>query len=652
MKPCNRLLFPLLAAVVGAGFAMPSHAGGPNLIVVTTTADDTNGFDQKCSLREAVANANTNTQSSPVVDECVAGSSMVTDEIVLQSGATYALTLADAPSGDLDLLLDPDLPSGMRDLRIVASEQGMTATISQTVSNERVVEVQGASVTLRDVTLRGGAIDGGGGGLYNNQGGVTLQRVSIVDNSANSGGGFYNDGDASVQDSEFLLNSASLLGGGIFHAGGTLSLHASMVRANEAATGGGIYSEGSLNVMTGSAVNLNTASGDGGGVSSTGAGDVNAVGALFEGNTSGGLGGGVYAGPGTSFSSEDSDFIGNSAVDGGGVRVFSIEPATILGGRVADNDASLDGGGIYVSHLAMSGTVIEDNSAANFGGGVHVAGNGEVSDTTVQRNLAAYGGGIYARDLVLRDSAIRDNSATQQGGGAHVYSHVESFGARFVDNSAFVEGGGLWLAGEGDSFITRTLFEGNQALVDGGGVWTSATMLAIANSTLSGNGAPTGAGGAFYILELANVYAYNITMAVNGPSETIAKFGDLTLQNSIVSSSVGLDCVAALDNPGILSFGHNLASDNSCVGLDAVGDQVDIDPLLAALANNGGNTRTHALLPGSPAIDSADTDACNGKLTAGVDQRGAPRPELVGCDIGAHEQAVELPEIFVDGFED
>lgn len=653
MKPCKRHFLPLLAALVGVAFATPSLAGGPNIIAVTTTNDAIDDFDQQCSLREALISAHTNVEPSPVVGECVAGSGSITDEIVLQSNATYTLMLEDDEGGgDLDVLVDPDLPAGQRDVRIVASEAGATATIIQSLPNERVIEVQGASVALLDVTLRGGAVDGAGGGLYNNQGGVALQRVMILDNIANSGGGFYNDGNASVQDSQILLNSASLFGGGIFHTGGILSLQTTLVRGNESATGGGVYASNRLNLTAGTAVNLNTASGDGGGVASVDAGNLDIVGALFEGNTSGGLGGGVYAGPGTSFASEDSDFIGNSAVDGGAVRVFSIELATIRGGRVADNDASLDGGGIYVSHLAMSGTVIEDNTAANFGGGVHVAGNGEVSDITVQRNEAAYGGGIYARDLVARDSAIRDNSATQQGGGAHVYNHAELSGLRFTDNSAFVEGGGLWLAGNGNSFITRTLFEGNQALVDGGGVWTSAPFLGIANSTLSGNGAPTGTGGAFYILELAHVYAYNVTMAVNGPSETIAKFGDLTLQNSIVSSSVGLDCVALLENPSIISLGHNLASDNSCVGLDAVGDQSDIDPMLAALASNGGNTRTHALLPGSPAIDAADTDACNGKLTAGVDQRGASRPDVVGCDIGAHEQAVVLPEIFADGFED
>jgi hypothetical protein len=65
-----------------------------------------------------------------------------------------------------------------------------------------------------------------------------------------------------------------------------------------------------------------------------------------------------------------------------------------------------------------------------------------------------------------------------------------------------------------------------------------------------------------------------------------------------------------------------------------------IDPRLGPLANNGGPTLTHALVPGSPAINAGDPAAMSGE--GGVpqfDQRGAPFTRVHGgrIDIGAFE---------------
>jgi hypothetical protein len=58
-----------------------------------------------------------------------------------------------------------------------------------------------------------------------------------------------------------------------------------------------------------------------------------------------------------------------------------------------------------------------------------------------------------------------------------------------------------------------------------------------------------------------------------------------------------------------------------------------LDP---ALADNGGYTFTHALVPGGPAVDAVRTD-CGPPAT---DQRGVPRPQGPACDIGAVEVAL------------
>src|SRR5690606_12217444 len=83
----------LLGALVSVGHAGPAQPeGGSNVIVVTTTDDSMDAFDQQCSLREALHNANTNSVYSPVVNECAGGSAAVTDVIVLVGGAEYHLT--------------------------------------------------------------------------------------------------------------------------------------------------------------------------------------------------------------------------------------------------------------------------------------------------------------------------------------------------------------------------------------------------------------------------------------------------------------------------------------------------------------------------------------------------------------------------------
>jgi len=58
-----------------------------------------------------------------------------------------------------------------------------------------------------------------------------------------------------------------------------------------------------------------------------------------------------------------------------------------------------------------------------------------------------------------------------------------------------------------------------------------------------------------------------------------------------------------------------------------------IDPKLGTLASNGGPTKTHALLAGSPALDAASGADCPAK-----DQRGVVRPQGTGCDIGSYEK--------------
>jgi hypothetical protein len=78
-------------------------------------------------------------------------------------------------------------------------------------------------------------------------------------------------------------------------------------------------------------------------------------------------------------------------------------------------------------------------------------------------------------------------------------------------------------------------------------------------------------------------------------------------------------------------------------------DQIGSNPDLGPLQDNGGPTFTHALLPGSPAIDVIPngTNDCGVSLT--VDQRGGGRPFPFdsNCDVGAFEAGIIFYDVFL-----
>ena len=90
------------------------------------------------------------------------------------------------------------------------------------------------------------------------------------------------------------------------------------------------------------------------------------------------------------------------------------------------------------------------------------------------------------------------------------------------------------------------------------------------------------------------------------------------------------------------SNGHNLFDDAGTNCSPGSTDLTNKNPKLGPLQNNGGPTKTLALLTGSPAINRADDQDCSGQAK-NVDQRGVTRPQGPHCDIGAYEyQSADL----------
>jgi hypothetical protein len=308
---------------------------------------------------------------------------------------------------------------------------------------------------------------------------------------------------------------------------------------------------------------------------------------------------------------------GSSSANGGGIRILSPSGSAISlrDCAVRANLSFEHGGGIYVSSgvsLVIQECLIAENSAARSGGGIYNDdGTVLVADSTIRTNTADLGGGIFnaagvAYGIVqMMRSTCSDNSANYggaiaNGGGGAASSTLIVESCTFSGNSA----------GDGSAIVSD-------------GAWGRVAQLSINSCTFRGTPSP---GGIIY---------------------NEGRFGgsaDLELANNIfVIAAPGV--VFSNREGTVRSFGFNLSTEDGGGLLNHATDRINTDPLLGPLEDHGGPTFTHALLPGSPAIDAGNRGALSGAIV--TDQRGVARvyddPALAnavgsdGSDIGAFE---------------
>jgi hypothetical protein len=225
-------------------------------------------------------------------------------------------------------------------------------------------------------------------------------------------------------------------------------------------------------------------------------------------------------------------------------------------------------------------------------------------------------GSLTLRNLTLTGSHGSSGAIFTQGATTIEHSTISGNHAVELGSSGDGFGGGIRVGSGAALTLVNSTVSGNIADRSGGGIAFSgnsslATTITLIHSSVIGNQADE-FGGAIY---------------ASGSN------GLLTLQNSILSSN------SAATNPNCtlgtgmdLTFvGTNLVGDAECK--PRVEDIVAADPVVGPLAENGGPTKTHALLAGSPAIEGA-TQAC---AAIQVDQRYVARPQGTYCDIGAFE---------------
>jgi hypothetical protein len=354
---------------------------------------------------------------------------------------------------------------------------------------------------------------------------------------------------------------------------------------------------------------------------------------------------------------------------GAGSVFFITEDATVLlsgltitggTGSAAGDDQSAGGGIANLGTLTVTDSVIRANQA-DWGGGIHnYEGNLTVIGSTISDNNGTWGGGLsnYKGEILVRRSMIIGNSATEIGGGIYSATEHKQTGVAAVEQSTIHANSAENGAGIYSSFdallVNQSTISANQATVAGGGIYSEYGSVLVRSSTLSGNEALQGGG--IFSLIAKQVILFRSTLSDNraeeggGLSNQASMF---LLTNTIVAHSTGGDCGG--EGP-MFDGGDNFIEDDSCSELDALTG----DPLLGPLADNGGPTQTHALLPGSPAIDAipVGNEGCNDVVTAdqnnkriftapgGItrssnDQRGKARPYGDGCDIGAYEHQAD-----------
>jgi len=297
------------------------------------------------------------------------------------------------------------------------------------------------------------------------------------------------------------------------------------------------------------------------------------------------------------------------------------------GGGISTEDSYPFGGGILAEgSLTVWNCTFGTNVADDRGGGLSLrSGVDTVSNCTFIGNFSIYGAGINnAGSLIIVNSLLSSNNADYgRGGGIYNTGGLKIINCTLYNNGAGY-GGGLYDPGA-DVQIVNSTFSGNSASEGGGAIYGGGAGVLVANCTLSGNTAPECSTG--------GIGCYNSGAIEGGP---------MMIGNTVMDAGVSSRNIASV----VTSLGYNLSSDDGGGFLTATGDQINTDPMLGPLQDNGGATPTHALLHCSPAIDKGKRDTIPA-LAVDTDQRGFPRPVGVlfvanasggdGSDIGAFE---------------
>lgn len=312
--------------------------------------------------------------------------------------------------------------------------------------------------------------------------------------------------------------------------------------------------------------------------------------------------------------------------------------------------------GLSGATITLASTLIINHSmtidGSSLASRVIISGNNTIRPFVINSSVT-----VTIDSLTITGGSVAGLCPSGCGGGIQNYGNLTLDHMYIHGNQAGHRGGGLYFGGGTSTINNSTIYNNliSTGGTSGGGIFVdgdSATVaLTINNSTISGNTAiDSGGGVGVYQLSgtatatLNHVTVANNTAGAAGGGIARISAGTLNIGNSIVSGNsapAGADCRGT-----IATLGYNMTG-SSCtfVGLGDVND----NPLLSSLADNGGPTPTHALSTISPAVDliPSGTNGCGTTYT--TDQRGITRPidgdgDSSGqCDVGALESLQACP---------
>ncbi len=622
-----------------------------------------------CSLRAAISESN-----------AFAGADIIT----LPAG-TYTQALV-AAAENLNAGGDFDIAS---DITINGAGSGTTiiqANALPATATERVLHfVAGSPIAvINDVTIQNGnttGLNGAGMRLDSGSINVTLTRVLITSNrTTTSGGGISvstTPATLTITDSTISNNTSGASGGGmVISIVANVTITGSTFTGNTASSatagtsGGGIAQTGATSSMTitnttisNNLSNVTAAAGNAftGGLHVT-AGTVNVTGSTITGNqarVTGGTGaalvGGVYNQQATvnlTNSSVTNNTVSNTVTATlavhAGIRTLAgaiAATTTLTNTTVSGNTAGGDGGGVVnipTSTLnsttnIIGSTIFGNTSTAGAGGGVlnssgsttaTSVGAVNITNSTIRNNNATFGAGIMnqisatagigAATITLTGSTVNGNIATGNGGGIYNISFSGTTGTATINS-------------------TNSTISGNRG-ANGGGITNengAAAFGATSNlnfSTVASNMATTSGGGlnqsgAGSLINLKNSIVADNTATTSGPDI----FGTITSQdyNHVEDVTGGTFLVDSSGKSNKISVASFLPLPNDVTGSD---------PLLGALANNGGTTLTQLPAVASPVTNTIPNGTNDCGTTVTTSQNAVTRPQQTGCEKGSAER--------------
>lgn len=276
----------------------------------------------------------------------------------------------------------------------------------------------------------------------------------------------------------------------------------------------------------------------------------------------------------------------------------------------------------------------------------------QISGLTFERGRGNAGaairnGGIcqlFLNNCVLRNN-VSPNTGAGDGGalGNFISSKLHIDQCSFTGNFASTFGGAIYNLGL--LTVSNSSFSGNRAF-NGCAIFNinQTGIATISNCTISSNISEGGSGSGVFADLSSTTFIKNSTITLNRTTG-IGSGGGIFAGSAAVHvfSSIIAGNQTSVNGPdiqgGVISSGYNLVGNTqgtlgitAGVNNDLAGSIANpLNPMLGPLQNNGGSSLSHALLPGSPAIDAG---SCNG---INADQRGVFRPYNNSCDIGAFE---------------